>query len=147
MPMPRVVLAGRYAITLAILWAIAGCALQPWRPRLQGCEAGDRFLVRDTLYFGRNRPDGGIVGADEWRVFLDEVVTPRFPDGLTVLHATGQWRGASGSVEQEASEVVTVLHAGDAAARGKVAEIAAEYKHRFHQEAVLRERSGTCASY
>lgn len=111
------------------------------------CAVGDTALVRDVVYFGRNRPGGGTVADDEWRAFLDDVVTPRFPSGLTVIEAVGQWKGASGAVERERSEVVTFLHAGDPAARAAVSEIAAEYKRRFAQEAVLRERSTACARF
>jgi hypothetical protein len=111
------------------------------------CAVGDTALVRDVVYFGRNRPGGGTVSDPDWRRFLDEVVTPRFPYGLTVVDATGQWRGQSGVVEQERSEIVTVFHAGDAASRQAIADIAGEYKRRFQQEAVLRERSATCARF
>lgn len=111
------------------------------------CEIGDTALVRDVVYFGRNRPDGGTVSDAEWQGFLDEVVTRRFPAGLTVVEAVGQWRGGSGAVERERSEVVTLLHAGDEPARRAVAEVAAEYKRRFRQEAVLRERMATCARF
>jgi hypothetical protein len=111
------------------------------------CTVGDTALVRDVVYFGRNRPDGGTVNDSEWQGFLDEVVTPKFPAGLTVIEATGQWRGQSGVVEQERSEIVTVFHAGDEAARQAVAAVASEYKRRFRQEAVLRERSSTCARF
>jgi hypothetical protein len=104
-------------------------------------------MVREVVYFGRNRPDGGTVADAEWQTFLDEVVTPRFPAGLTVVEATGQWKGRSGVVEQERSEIVTVFHAGDAAARAAIAEVAAEYRRRFRQEAVLRERTPTCARF
>jgi Protein of unknown function (DUF3574) len=111
------------------------------------CEAGDAPLVRDVVYFGRNRPDGGIVTDDEWQRFLDEVVTPRFPAGLTVLSASGQWRGEKGTVERERAEVLTLLHSGDEAARLAVGELAAEYKLRFAQEAVLRERMTACTRF
>ncbi|MBK7975492.1 MAG: DUF3574 domain-containing protein [Deltaproteobacteria bacterium] len=111
------------------------------------CELDDTAQVRDTLYFGRNKPSGGVIADDEWKRFLDEVVTPRFPDGLTVLEATGQWKGKSGVVEQERSEVVTLLHAPDEASTNAVRDIAAEYKRRFGQEAVLRERTATCARF
>jgi hypothetical protein len=111
------------------------------------CAVGDTAMVRDVVYFGRNRPGGGTVGDADWQRFLNEVVTPRFPYGLTVVDATGQWRGQSGVVEQERSEIVTVFHAGDAASRQAVADVAAEYKRRFQQEAVLRERSATCARF
>ena len=104
-------------------------------------------MVRETLYFGRNRPGGGTVSDAEWAAFLAEVVTPRFPAGLTVLEAIGQWKGATGAVEQERSEVVTLFHQGDGAARRAVHEITAEYRRRFQQEAVLRERSPTCTRF
>jgi hypothetical protein len=111
------------------------------------CAAGDTTMVRDVLYFGRNRPDGGVVGDAEWRGFLDEVVTPRFPAGLTVVEAVGQWKGERGAVEQERSEIVTLLHDGGGTARRAVEELAVEYKRRFRQEAVLRERMATCARF
>ena len=111
------------------------------------CTVGDTAMVRDVVYFGRNRPGGGTVSDPDWRRFLDGVVTPRFPHGLTVVDATGQWRGQSGVVEQERSEIVTIFHAGDAASRQAIADVAAEYKRRFQQEAVLRERSATCARF
>ena len=111
------------------------------------CAVGDTAMVRDVVYFGRNRPGGGTVSDSDWRRFLDEVVTPRFPYGLTIVEATGQWRGQTGVVEQERSEVVTVFHAGDAASGQAIADVAVEYKRRFQQEAVLRERSATCARF
>jgi hypothetical protein len=75
------------------------------------------------------------------------VLTPRFPAGLTVVAATGQWKGKSGLVEQERSEVGTGFHSGDEAARQAVMEAVVEYKRRFRQEAVLRERMPTCARF
>jgi Protein of unknown function (DUF3574) len=142
-PMPR------HGVLALLLLALAGCASSslPLRPSEGACEAGDQSMVRDTLYFGRNRPNGGRVREAEWRQFLNDVITPRFPDGLTVMKATGQWRNASGQIEREASEVVTVLHSGDLTARGKISEIMAAYRQRFEQEAVLRERATTCARF
>jgi hypothetical protein len=69
----------------------AGCAssLLPNRPSVGVCEAGDQSMVRDTLYFGRNRPNGGIVRKAEWRWFLNGIITPRFPDGLRWLRRPG----------------------------------------------------------
>jgi hypothetical protein len=87
------------------------------------------------------------VGDSAWQGFLDQVLTPRFPAGLTILDATGQWKGRSGMVEQERSHVVTVFHSGDAASRRAVQEVVLEYKRRFGQEAVLRERTPTCAAF
>jgi len=111
------------------------------------CDLGDDPMVRDVIYFGRIRPGGGVVSDAEWQQFLGDVVTSKFPDGLTVVDATGQWKGANGAVEQERAEVVTILHNGDLPARKAVKEISQEYKLRFKQEAVLRERVVICASF
>jgi hypothetical protein len=111
------------------------------------CERGDTAMVRDVIYFGRSRPDGGTIADAEWQAFLDSVVTPRFPAGYTVVSAAGQWRGESGVVLRERAEVLTLLHGGDEPSRRAVAEIAGEYRRRFSQEAVLRERVQTCARF
>lgn len=111
------------------------------------CEPGDTAMVRDVIYFGRNRPDGGRVSDVEWEAYLDSVVTPRFPAGFTIVEAEGHWRGESGVVERERTEVLTLLHPGDEASREAVRALTGEYVRRFHQEAVLRERLAACARF
>ena len=137
-------------LVLAACLAGAGCArsgVAGPTPAASLCAVGDTALVRDLVYFGRNRPDGGTVSDAEWLGFLDSVVTPSFPNGFTVVEGTGQWKGQSGAVERERSAIITFLHTGSAADRDRVAQVAGEYKRRFHQEAVLRERSPACARF
>lgn len=128
--------------------AMTGCRSVPvGGATTVGCEPGDATMIRDVLYFGRHRPDGSTVDEVQWRSFVDDVLTPRFPDGLTIVSATGQWRGGDGTIEREPSEVVTILHAGDAAARRAIDEVIEQYKRSFAQESVLRERATTCARF
>jgi hypothetical protein len=101
----------------------------------------------DRLYVGRARPDGGEVSDDEFRRFLADVVTPRFPQGLTVVHASGQWRSNDGRIVAERSAILHLVHAGTPAERQHVADIVADYKHRFRQEAVLRVSQPACVSF
>jgi acetylornithine deacetylase/succinyl-diaminopimelate desuccinylase-like protein len=96
--------------------------------------------LSDRLFFGRDIPDGGSVSEQDWTTFLAEVVTPRFSDGLTVLHGEGQWLGANGAVVSEPSFIVEVNHPPSATVDAALDEIAAEYKRRFRQEAVMRVR-------
>ncbi|TWI03441.1 uncharacterized protein DUF3574 [Luteimonas cucumeris] len=121
---------------LACLGALAGCASTPLAP-IPGLPAGtcDQRRV-DRLLFGMNTPDGAIDEV-EWQRFLAEVVTPRFPDGLTVYNARGQWRGESGRIEREDSRAVEIVHGDEVSGRARIAEIVAEYKRRYRQEAVL----------
>jgi hypothetical protein len=97
--------------------------------------------VSDRLFFGRQIPGGGSVSDPDWTAFLAEVVTPRFPHGFTVLRGDGQWMGADGAVVSEPSFVVEIDHPRSAAADAALDEIAAEYKRRFRQEAVMRVRT------
>ena len=95
-------------------------------------------MISDRLFFGRDIPGGGTVSDADWASFLEEVVTPRFPDGLTVWRADGQWLDEEGRTIREPVLVVEVLHPSRVEHDRAVAEIADEYRRRFHQEAVLR---------
>jgi hypothetical protein len=35
----------------------------------------------DTLYFGTQKPEGGVVSDAEWQQFLSDEITSRFPSG------------------------------------------------------------------
>ena len=93
------------------------------------------------LIFGTARPDGGpdVTPAQFW-TFVDQIVTPRFPDGLTVSEAQGQWRDHHGVIEREKSYEIYLLYPTTNATRDSAAidEIRDLYKQRFAQESVAR---------
>jgi hypothetical protein len=126
---------------------LGATAFRPAASSAAHCAAGDTALVRDILYFGRNTPGGAELSDSAWQRYVDEVLTPKFPAGLTIWDAAGQWRGASGKVERERSKVLALLHSGDARSDSLVTQAVGEYKRRFTQEAVLRERVTTCSRF
>ena len=111
------------------------------------CRPTEVASVMDSLYFGTAKPDGGAVSAEDWQRFLAEVITPRFPDGLTAWNAAGQWRDGEGELQRESSYVLSVVHPDTAEQERAVVEVIAGYKAEFQQEAVLRVRSPTCVSF
>jgi len=130
----------RAAGLVVILLTLAGCAgVAP------PCPVGQQHAVSESLYFGTAKPVGTVT-PDEWTTFLAGVVTPRFPAGLTVWPAAGQWRSADGSITRESSFVLNLVHPADDAAERAVEAILAEYKTRFQQEAVLRVKVHACIS-
>jgi hypothetical protein len=137
----------RAAPAIALL-LLAGCATAT-APTPSACPAGTEPATVAEAYFGRNI--GGREGVTEadWARFLAEEVTPRFPDGLTVLDGAGQWRGADGAVARERSKVlVLVLPGADAAAaQSRLAPVAAAYKARFRQQSVLTVLRPSCAGF
>lgn len=100
-------------------------------------------MVLDTLYFGTAKP-GGTVTADEWTAFLDEMVVPEFPEGLTSWAAAGRWGNSAGLVEREHSYILQLAHNGNQEKDRAVQGIVHRYKSDFHQEAVMRIRSRAC---
>ena len=111
------------AIVLALL--LSACASMPPRAGVEG--------VSDRLFCGRSIPGGGEVTDADVDRFLDEVVTPRFPEGFTSWTAVGNWRG-----EEEKTLVLEFLHPYGRELDEKVREVAAEYRRRFRQQAVMR---------
>lgn len=93
----------------------------------------------DTLYFGTQIPEGGVVSDAEWQQFLADEITLRFPSGLTTWEASGQWRDRYNVIERERTHIVQVVHTPRD--EGKIAAIINLYKKRFAQEAVFRVRS------
>ena len=77
----------------------------------------------------------------EWQNFVNEVVTPKFPAGLTIVDSAGQWRNAHGRIEQEPSKLLVLLHPRSAEIDAQIDEIRALYCQRFKQEAVMKVTS------
>jgi uncharacterized protein DUF3574 len=100
------------------------------------------------LMFGRKIPDRIAVTEDEWTQFVDQEITPRFPDGLTVLSAAGQWRDpSSNKIVREPSKVVLIVLPGKAEDLARVNEIAQAYKTRFKQQFVGVIVRPACVSF
>jgi hypothetical protein len=87
------------------------------------------------------------VSEEEWRAFIETEVTPRFPDGLTVLTAYGQWRSRSGEVAKEPSRVLVIWHRRGAGSEIDIEAIRQAYKTQFGQESVMRVDGTSCVSF
>lgn len=98
------------------------------------------WFGRTELYFGSLKPDQTHVTQEEFDAFLDEVITPRFPEGLTLLTGLGQFQNADGEIIQENARVLILLYPINArrSKSEKIETIRKRYKKRFQQESVLR---------
>jgi hypothetical protein len=112
------------------------------------CPEESRPMARLELIFGMSRKGAEPVTEAEWQEFLDAEVTPRFPDGLTVLNGYGQWKGSDGKVAKEASRILLVWHVPDGTTEARIIAIREAWKARFKQESVLRADDATsCVSF
>ncbi|MCA3313587.1 MAG: DUF3574 domain-containing protein [Roseomonas sp.] len=129
---------------LGVLLLLAGCATAP-----QPCPVGASPATIAEAYFGRNVKSRAPVTEAEWARFMAEVVTPAFPDGLTVLDGAGQWRNAAGQISREDSKVLLLVLPGQdqAAASARLAPVTAAWKARFAQDSVLTVFRQGCAGF
>jgi len=132
----------RIALVFTLAAGLAGCATLP-----AACPPGLARQETAELLFGRNIAGApGVTDAD-WTAFVDAEITPRFPDGLTVLDGQGQWRGESGVVEREGSKLVLLVLSGSPDEAARLDAVRAAYKARFRQEAVLLIRRPACIAF
>ena len=97
------------------------------------------------LYFGRETDTGREVSEAEWASFLNDEVTPRFPDGLSVLDVRGQSRNLQGRIERERTKLLVVVVFDAPAHRPKVQAIVEGYSRRYGQHNVFHVEHGVCA--
>ncbi|MET0289198.1 MAG: DUF3574 domain-containing protein [Pseudoxanthomonas sp.] len=157
-------------LLLASLLALGACTTTP-APRapaaataamqgdaLRPADAGG--WVRSELYFGvgeervvegrgvADRPQTEGISEEKWRAFLDKEVTPRFPDGLTVFDAYGQWlfRGAA-EPNRLKTKVLVVLHEDSPQRRADIEAIRLAWKQATGHQSVLWSRQPVDVSF
>jgi hypothetical protein len=112
------------------------------QPALQ-CSGAQKPWVVAELLFGRAR-----VSEARWTRFLATEITPRFPDGLTVLDASGQWRPPGGNrISRERSMVVMIAMPPSADNDARLQQVIAAYKTRFNQQSVGLIVRPACVSF
>ncbi|HEY3695094.1 DUF3574 domain-containing protein [Phenylobacterium sp.] len=135
---------------VAAALALAGCATVPeTAPQrlVVECPVGQEARSTAQLFFGRNTGDRPAVSDDDFRRFVDTGLTPRFPEGLTVLDGGGQWRDASDNLIREASKVVLLVLPETGDPQSRVEAVRTAYKTRFHQDSVLLITQRSCVSF
>ena len=106
--------------------------------------------LRTELYFGTGLADAPATGIDEtgWRNFLDAEVTPRFPEGLSVIEVYGQWRDKGAATpERLRSKLLVILHPDDAARDEAIEAIRLAWKRRTGDQSVLRVSQPATVSF
>lgn len=114
----------------------------------QSCIAGFKSTTQIDLYFGRNIGEVTGVSEEAWARFLDEEITPRFPDGLSVADIAGQWKdAASGRIVREPGKRVTIIVDPTELVRRHIGDVIGRYKARHSQQSVLMTEQSVCAAY
>jgi Protein of unknown function (DUF3574) len=130
------------AIVLALAWSGSATA------QTSECHSGLKPQKVAQLLFGRKIGDRIAVSEAQWGRFVEREISPRFPDGLTVLDAKGAWRDtARRTIVHEPSKVVEIVLPGKPDDVEQLNQIAQAYKSRFQQQSVGIVVRGACVSF
>jgi len=110
---------------------LTGCMTAP-KPV---CPAGQAQLRTAQLFLGARAPTK--VSDTDLRKFVDAEVTPRFPDGVTVVDGGGQWKGDENRMIREAAKVVMIVLPERGDPNAKVEAVRSAYRTRFKQDSVV----------
>jgi hypothetical protein len=129
-----------YTVAAGLLLALTATAAA--QPALQCSGAQKPWMVAELL-FGRSH-----VSEQSWERFLAAEVTPRFPDGLTVYDAKGQWRNPeTKKISRERTKVVMIAMPPGADNDARLQAVIEAYKTRFKQQSVGLIQRPSCASF
>ncbi len=138
----------RILVALLAAAALSGCASDTATQPVAACGDGFEEFAEYSLFFGRSDSSGAeVVSEEAWEDFLADTVTPRFPDGLTVMDGRGQWQLESGAIQKEGTKILYILTGVGEGKATLLNEISEEYKLRFGQESVLLTSGTTCAAF
>jgi hypothetical protein len=130
------------AAVIFLLVSIAGVTTANAQPALQCSGAQKPWMVADLL-FGRSH-----VSEASWARFVATEVTPRFPDGFTVLDAKGQWREPGGQkISRERSKLLMIAMPPGADNDERLQKVIEAYKTQFKQQSVGLIIRPACVSF
>jgi hypothetical protein len=132
-------------VVAAALLALAACTPLTAQTAATACAPPLKPALQVDLYFGRGAEGGREVSEAEWASFLNEEVTSRFPDGLSVLDVRGQYRNVQGRIERERTKLLVIVVFDAPAHVSKVQAIVDSYSRRHGQNSVFRVERAVCA--
>jgi hypothetical protein len=142
-----------FALPALLLLALTGCQTAPSSPppapqqAALSCPVDTDPWQRLEIVFGRDIKGGGRVSDKQWRSYVQQVLSPTFPDGLSVVEAEGRWVSPTGQAYVEDSFVVLIYLPADAAPGERIDAVVKDYKARFQQESVLVSANPSCLAF
>jgi uncharacterized protein DUF3574 len=133
----------RRLLAAALLLALAGCTAPP--RTAASCPAPLKPALEVHLFFGGEAGNGRAVSEAEWAAFMAEEVTPRFPDGLSVIDVAGQYREPSGRMVREKTKLIVVVVFDAPTHLANVQAVIDAYNRRHSQNSVFRTEHAVCA--
>ena len=108
-------------------------------PCLLLCSCSAQRMTQTDLYFGQLKLNGGRVSEQEWDQFAEQYIGRVFPNGSSVVAATGHWYDtAAGRLVREPSYLVSSVNKMSPRLSRQIDSLRYWYKALHRQQSVLR---------
>jgi hypothetical protein len=118
---------------------LTGCAATPrdGADLAPACPSGQDRVRTAQLYFARPAASAASLTEAAFSRFVDQEITPRFPDGLTILDGGGAWRGDENRLIRESAKVAQIILPPRSDAPQRIAAVRLAYRKQFARDTVL----------
>ena len=100
------------------------------------------------LFFGRDIKGRAPLTDAEWAAFIENIITPNFPDGFTVFDGEGQWRNPrTGHIARAPTKVLLVAAPRTPDLARRLSAVIDTFKSQFHQQSVGLITRDSCAAF
>lgn len=142
---------GKNSLKIAVLLMLSIWAINAVAQRADtsiDSKSSEVSWSRTELFYGAGRLPADGSKDTRWENYINEVVTPRFPEGLTLLEGTGQWRVKEGQTpRRHRTRILILIHEDTVENSRKVDEIRTLWKEISGQQSVLRVSQPAAVSF
>jgi len=111
------------------------------------CPQGLHSASTAELFFGADLASGGQVTFADWRAFVADQVTPRFPTGLTAdVYDRDLDAKSKGAFQPIHSKALLLVLSGTPGERDRIEAVRAAYRDRFATDSVLLIEQKACVA-
>ena len=127
----------RRAAAILALLALGGCVATP----KSACPAGQSRVATAQLFLAGPAPKDPAALSR----FVAAEVTPRFPDGVTVVEGGGRWTGAENRMIRDASKVLLIVMPAKGA-HHRIEAVREAYRRDFGQDSTVLLPPPSCVA-
>src|SRR5579863_1548609 len=130
----------RFCLSLLIL-GLAGPTLAAT------CPAGLHPSATAEVFFGRDNAEESGSSAADWREFVGQEISPRFPDALVASDVFGPEGASAKGFARQPSKALFVTLTGSPDDLQRISAVRGAYRARFHEDTTLLVEQQSCVSF
>jgi len=111
------------------------------------CPAGLHPSATAEIFFGRDNAEETGSGAADWRGFVAQEISPRFPGAVIASDVFGPEGAPAKGFARQPSKALFVTLTGSPDDLQRISAVRGAYNNRFHEDTTLLVEQQSCVSF